>query len=117
MSARFEQTTTTTCGYCGVGCRLEAHRVDGRVRSISPAMDGPANKGHTCVKGRFAHQFARSRDRLTAPLVRENERLPAGLLGRGIARIVDAFTRSRPSTARTPSPAWPPRARRTRTAT
>ena len=40
--------------------------------SISPAMDGPANKGHTCVKGRFAHQFARSRDRLTAPLVRES---------------------------------------------
>ena len=72
MTSRFDATTTTTCGYCGVGCRLEAHRADGRITSISPAMDGPANKGHTCVKGRFAHQFARSRDRLTAPLVRES---------------------------------------------
>ena len=68
MSDRFDATTTTTCGYCGVGCRLEAHRADGHIASISPAMDGPANKGHTCVKGRFAHQFTRSRDRLTAPL-------------------------------------------------
>ncbi|MBM3666513.1 MAG: formate dehydrogenase subunit alpha [Actinobacteria bacterium] len=73
MSERFEQTTTTTCGYCGVGCRLEAHRADGNVVSISPALDGPANKGHTCLKGRFAHQFARSRDRLQAPLIREGD--------------------------------------------
>ena len=92
MSARFEQTTTTTCGYCGVGCRLETHRVDGTVRSISPAMDGPANKGHTCVKGRFAHQFARSRDRLTAPLVRENEGFRLASWDEAIGRIVDAFT-------------------------
>ncbi len=56
---------TTTCGYCGVGCRLEAHARDGRIASISPALDGPANEGHTCLKGRFAHQFSRHRDRLT----------------------------------------------------
>ena len=118
MSARFEQTTTTTCGYCGVGCRLEAHRVDGSVRSISPAMDGPANKGHTCVKGRFAHQFARSRDRLTAPLVRENEgfRLASWdeAIGRDRGRVHLDQGRARPRRA---SPAWPPRARPTRTAT
>jgi formate dehydrogenase alpha subunit len=74
MSAdgRFDLTTTTTCGYCGVGCRLEAHARGGRIVSISPAEDGPSNRGHTCVKGRFAHQFTRSRDRLTAPLVRES---------------------------------------------
>jgi formate dehydrogenase alpha subunit len=61
---------TTTCGYCGVGCRLEAHATDGRVASISPAHDGPANKGHTCLKGRFAHQFSRNRERLSSPLIR-----------------------------------------------
>ena len=70
---RFDSTTSTTCGYCGVGCRLEAHRLGGHVVAISPAADGPANRGHTCVKGRFAHQFALRRDRLTAPLVREGE--------------------------------------------
>jgi formate dehydrogenase major subunit len=71
MPDRFDTSITTTCGYCGVGCRLEAHARDGRVASISPALDGPANRGHTCLKGRFAHQFSRSRERLTAPLIRE----------------------------------------------
>ncbi len=91
MSERFEATTTTTCGYCGVGCRLEAHRADGRIRSISPAMDGPANKGHTCVKGRFAHQFARSRDRLTAPLVREGDGFRLASWEEAISRVADAL--------------------------
>jgi formate dehydrogenase major subunit len=93
VTSRFDATTTTTCGYCGVGCRLEAHRADGRIASISPAMDGPANKGHTCVKGRFAHQFSRSRDRLTAPLVRESGGFRLASWDEAIGRIADAFGR------------------------
>jgi formate dehydrogenase major subunit len=93
VTSRFEATTTTTCGYCGVGCRLEAHRVDGRIMSISPAMDGPSNKGHTCVKGRFAHQFARSRDRLTAPLVRESGGFRLASWDEAIGRIAGALGR------------------------
>ncbi|MCE3267061.1 MAG: formate dehydrogenase, alpha subunit [Solirubrobacterales bacterium] len=93
MTDRFEQTTTTTCGYCGVGCRLEAHRADGHVVSISPAMDGPANKGHTCLKGRFAHQFARSRDRLTAPLVRESGGFRLASWDEAVAKIADNLGR------------------------
>jgi formate dehydrogenase major subunit len=91
MTDRFEQTTTTTCGYCGVGCRLEAHRANGNVVSISPAMDGPANKGHTCLKGRFAHQFARSRDRLQAPLIREGSGFRLATWQEAIAKITDAL--------------------------
>jgi formate dehydrogenase major subunit len=72
---------------------LEAHRADGRIASISPAMDGPANKGHTCVKGRFAHQFARSRDRLTAPLVRESGGFRIASWDEAISRITDALGR------------------------
>src|SRR6202022_4983084 len=75
MIERFDSTVTTTCGYCGVGCRLEAHASGGKIVSISPALDGPANRGHTCLKGRFAHQFSRSRERLTTPLIREGGRL------------------------------------------
>jgi formate dehydrogenase major subunit len=93
VSTRFDATTTTTCGYCGVGCRLDAHRVGGRIMSISPASDGPANKGHTCVKGRFAHQFTRSRDRLTAPLVRESGGFRLASWEEAIDRIVEAFGR------------------------
>ena len=114
---RFDHSTTTTCGYCGVGCRLEAHERGGRIVSISPPIDGPANHGHTCVKGRFAHQFTRSRDRLTAPLVREGGGFRLASWEEAIDRVAEAFRRSRPSTAPTRSPASPPRGRRTRTAT
>lgn len=63
---------TTTCGYCGVGCRLETQVRNGRIISITPALDGPANKGHTCLKGRFAHQFSHSERRLRTPLIRDS---------------------------------------------
>lgn len=68
-----ERTTSTTCGFCGVGCQLEvATRGDGVV-AVSPGS-GPVNRGHACVKGRFAHGFIRSPDRLTTPLIRRGGR-------------------------------------------
>jgi formate dehydrogenase major subunit len=90
---RFDHEATTTCGYCGVGCRLETHVRDGKIASISPALDGPANKGHTCVKGRFAHQFTRSRDRLTTPLIREGGKFRIATWEEAIARITREFNR------------------------
>ena len=70
-----ETTTRTTCGYCGVGCTLDAHTADGRLVSITPALEGPVNRGHACVKGRFAHGFVTSPERLTTPLLRRAGRL------------------------------------------
>jgi formate dehydrogenase major subunit len=87
MPDRFDATVTTTCGYCGVGCRLEAQTRDDRIVSIRPALDGPANRGHTCLKGRFAHQFSRSRERLTAPLIREGEGFRPASWEEALARI------------------------------
>ncbi len=91
--ARFDTTVTTTCGYCGVGCRLEAHARGGRIAAISPALDGPANLGHTCVKGRFAHQFTRSRDRLTAPLIKENGEFRVATWEEAIDRVARELLR------------------------
>ena len=90
---RFDSTVTTTCGYCGVGCRLEAHARGGKVASISPALDGPANQGHTCLKGRFAHQFSRHRSRLTAPLIREGDDFRLASWEEALGRIVSELTR------------------------
>jgi formate dehydrogenase major subunit len=90
---RFDKTVSTTCGYCGVGCRLEVHVNQRRVASISPAFDGPANEGHTCLKGRFAHQFTRAHDRLTTPLIRENGELRAASWEEALGRVVSELTR------------------------
>ena len=70
-----ERTTTTTCGYCGVGCSLDVHTAGDEVVSISPNRAAAVNRGHACVKGRFAHGFVRSPDRLTSPLLRRDGEL------------------------------------------
>ncbi|MDH2430820.1 formate dehydrogenase subunit alpha [Sphaerisporangium sp. TRM90804] len=62
--------TRTTCGYCGVGCSLEVLTRDGEIAAVLPDREGPVNRGHACVKGRFAHGFVRAPDRLTRPLLR-----------------------------------------------
>src|ERR1700678_813690 len=92
---RFDSAVTTTCGYCGVGCRLEAHARGRKIASISPALDGPASEGHTCRKGRFAHQFSRSRERLTAPLIREGSGFRLASWEEAINRITSELLRIR----------------------
>ena len=93
-----ETTTTTTCGYCGVGCTLDVHTRDGEIAAITPNRAGPVNRGHACVKGRFAHGFVRSPDRLTRPLIRRGGRLEeasweeaVGHVAGELRRIVDTY--------------------------
>lgn len=69
-------TTSTTCGYCGVGCTLNVQTRGAEVAAITPALDGPVNRGHACVKGRFAHGFLRADDRLDTPLTRSDRSGP-----------------------------------------
>ena len=65
-----EHSVVTTCGYCGVGCSFKAEmRGDELVRMV-PFKDGKANRGHSCVKGRFAWGYATHRDRVLKPLIR-----------------------------------------------
>ena len=42
-----ERTTTTTCGYCGVGCTLDVHTRDGEVAVIRPNRDGARSTAAT----------------------------------------------------------------------
>ena len=36
-----------------------------------PFKDGKANRGHSCVKGRFAYGYAEHQDRILNPMIRE----------------------------------------------
>lgn len=62
----------TTCAYCGTGCELQVGSRAGRIVSIRPALDAPVNKGHLCVKGRYAFEYVYAEDRVTEPLMRVN---------------------------------------------
>ncbi len=64
-------STRTTCPYCGVGCELDVRTKQGRIVQTLPVLDAPVNKGHLCVKGRYAFEFTASSERLTTPLIRE----------------------------------------------
>ncbi len=67
-----EHSVVTTCAYCGVGCSFKAEmRGDELVRMV-PYKDGKANRGHSCVKGRFAYGYANHKDRILNPMIREN---------------------------------------------
>jgi len=65
-----EHSVVTTCAYCGVGCSFKAEMRGEELVRMVPFKDGKANRGHSCVKGRFAWGYATHRDRITKPMVR-----------------------------------------------
>ncbi|MFA5121250.1 formate dehydrogenase subunit alpha [Zavarzinia sp.] len=65
-----EHSVVTTCAYCGVGCSFKAEMRGEELVRMVPWKDGKANRGHSCVKGRFAWGYATHRDRITKPMVR-----------------------------------------------
>ncbi|MBM4221673.1 MAG: 2Fe-2S iron-sulfur cluster binding domain-containing protein, partial [Gammaproteobacteria bacterium] len=60
----------SVCGYCGVGCNIDVSVADGVVTQISGSADAAVNRGHLCAKGRYAHAWQHSPERLTTPLLR-----------------------------------------------
>ncbi|MDN2568041.1 formate dehydrogenase subunit alpha [Aquibium sp. A9E412] len=66
-----ESSVVTTCAYCGVGCSFKAEMKGEEVVRMVPYKGGKANRGHSCVKGRFAYGYASHPDRILNPMVRE----------------------------------------------
>jgi formate dehydrogenase major subunit len=66
-----EHSKITTCAYCGVGCTFKAEMRGEEVVRMIPWKDGKANRGHSCVKGRFAYGYATHQERILKPMVRE----------------------------------------------
>jgi len=66
-----EHSAITTCAYCGVGCSFMAEMRGEEVVRMVPYKDGKANRGHSCVKGRFAYGYATHKERILKPMIRE----------------------------------------------
>ncbi|KLE34574.1 formate dehydrogenase subunit alpha [Aurantiacibacter luteus] len=67
-----ERAVVTTCAYCGVGCTFRAEMRGEQLVRMVPYKDGKANRGHSCVKGRFAYGYANHQDRITSPMIRDS---------------------------------------------
>ncbi len=70
-----DKTIPTVCTYCGVGCNLEVKVKQGRVVAVSAIEDAEVNRGHACLKGRYAFEYVHHPDRLTSPMIRRNGKL------------------------------------------
>lgn len=60
----------TICPYCGVGCSIYLGVRDNKIVSVRGDLEGQANKGSLCVKGRWGYDFISHPERLTKPLIR-----------------------------------------------
>ena len=67
-----EHSVVTTCAYCGVGCSFKAEMRGEEVVRMVPWKDGKANRGHSCVKGRFAWGYTTHKERILKPMIRED---------------------------------------------
>ena len=65
------QWQRTTCPHCGTGCEMEVGTREGRIVAVRPVLDAAVNKGHLCVKGRYAFGFVHAPDRAREPMLRE----------------------------------------------
>ncbi|MGI3168046.1 formate dehydrogenase subunit alpha [Pseudooceanicola sp. C21-150M6] len=67
-----DRAVLTTCAYCGVGCSFKAELNGDKLVRMTPYKHGKANRGHSCVKGRFAYGYAEHPDRILSPMIRDS---------------------------------------------
>ncbi len=77
-SADYDSETESVCPFCGVGCQISLKVKDGKVKFVE-GINGPANEGRLCVKGRFGFDYIHHDHRLTKPLIRRDDAPAKGL--------------------------------------
>ena len=77
-SADYDREVKSVCPFCGVGCQVSLKVKDDRVKFVE-GINGPANEGRLCVKGRFGFDYIHHQHRLTKPLIRREDAPAKGL--------------------------------------
>ncbi len=74
----FDREVESICPFCGVGCQISLKIKDNKVKFVE-GINGPANEGRLCVKGRFGFDYIHHNHRLTKPLIRRDDAPAKGL--------------------------------------
>ncbi|MDW4500099.1 formate dehydrogenase subunit alpha [Sulfitobacter sp. D35] len=74
----YDRAAKSVCPFCGVGCQVSLKVKGDRIKYVD-GIDGPANEGRLCVKGRFGFDYIHHPHRLTKPLIRREDAPPKGL--------------------------------------
>lgn len=64
-------TTETICGFCDVGCTINAESSKGIVSRATNLWERGVNHGYLCEKGQWGHEIVQSPGRIYYPRVRE----------------------------------------------
>jgi formate dehydrogenase major subunit len=83
--------TKTVCTYCGVGCSFNIWTKDRHILKVEPS-DGPANGISTCIKGKFGWDYVNDPDRLTKPLIREEDEFREASWDEALDLVARRFT-------------------------
>ncbi|MEL6168856.1 MAG: formate dehydrogenase subunit alpha [Pseudomonadota bacterium] len=67
--ADVDEAVQSVCPFCGVGCQVSLKVKSGQIAYVE-GVNGPANEGRLCVKGRFGYDYIAHPHRLTRPLIR-----------------------------------------------
>ena len=67
------QTYTAVCRFCGCGCGVLCEVKNGKLVSVTGDPDNQSNKGLNCVKGYYLAKILYGEDRLTTPLIRDDQ--------------------------------------------
>ncbi|MGB0557950.1 MAG: formate dehydrogenase subunit alpha, partial [Paracoccaceae bacterium] len=74
----FDDAVESVCAFCGVGCQISIKVKNGEIKYVE-GINGPANEGRLCVKGRFGYDYIHHNHRLTKPLIRRANAPAKGL--------------------------------------
>lgn len=74
----YDREVESVCAFCGVGCQISIKVKDDKVKYVE-GINGPANEGRLCVKGRFGYDYIHHPHRLTKPLIRRDDAPAKGL--------------------------------------
>jgi len=66
-------STPSVCEHCASGCAIRVDHRRGRVMRRLAGDDPQVNEEWNCDKGRWAFRYAAAQDRLTSPMVREDD--------------------------------------------
>ena len=77
-SKDYDKEIKSVCPFCGVGCQVSLKVKENKIKFVE-GINGPANEGRLCVKGRFGFDYIHHKHRLTKPLVRRSDAPKKGL--------------------------------------
>ena len=77
-SKDYDKEVKSVCPFCGVGCQVSLKVKDNKIKFVE-GINGPANEGRLCVKGRFGFDYIHHDHRLTKPLIRRSDAPEKGL--------------------------------------